>query len=324
MIYGTMRVPSLERKTVIDQKTGLFNHAYFMEQLDTELNRANRYDRPLTIIMADLDLLRNINNTYGHLAGDEVLLGIANILRESVREYDVVARFGGEEFSIMMPETTLALGHERAEFIRHAIEQADFPISTSVDPIKVTISLGVSSREEFAQTAQEIIHNADAALYHSKLNGRNRAYAISKETFVDVSGSESQQVGPAVSEDVPDIVVPETTAYQASHAKIQKPPEPTPLSPPKAKQETPKITPEPKKSKAQVFVFVGVLFTVSLLSFGGLYLLAPTLYATPSLQSWLGITAYAFLIALTEWYSIGLYQRRLHCRLLPFPYWQEH
>jgi GGDEF domain-containing protein len=108
LIYSTLRVPSLERKTEIDSKTGLFNHEYFKTQLNNELPRANRFDRPLCIVLADLDLLRNINNTYGHLAGDEVLIGVAKVLKASVRDYDVVCRFGGEEFAILLPETTLA------------------------------------------------------------------------------------------------------------------------------------------------------------------------------------------------------------------------
>ncbi len=85
LIYSTLRVPALERQTETDSKTGLFNHGYFMQQVENELRRANRFDRPLTIIMADLDLLRNINNTYGHLAGDEVLIKIASLFREAVR-----------------------------------------------------------------------------------------------------------------------------------------------------------------------------------------------------------------------------------------------
>ena len=79
LIYSTLRVPALERQTETDNKTGLFNHGYFRQQFGNELDRANRFDRPVAIIMADLDLLRNINNTYGHLAGDEVLIGIARI-----------------------------------------------------------------------------------------------------------------------------------------------------------------------------------------------------------------------------------------------------
>jgi GGDEF domain-containing protein len=115
LIYSTLRVPALERKTEIDSKTGLFNHEYFKNQLNNELPRANRFDRPLCIVLADLDLLRNINNTYGHLAGDEVLIGVAKVLKASVRDYDVVCRFGGEEFAILLPETTLAQAYERAE-----------------------------------------------------------------------------------------------------------------------------------------------------------------------------------------------------------------
>jgi GGDEF domain-containing protein len=105
LIYTTLKVPSLERQSETDAKTGLFNARYFDQALNSEFRRAVRFDRPMTVVMADLDLLRNINNTYGHLAGDKVLKGVAEILRSSVREYDVVARFGGEEFSILMPET---------------------------------------------------------------------------------------------------------------------------------------------------------------------------------------------------------------------------
>ena len=188
LIYATLRIPALERKTEIDQKTGLFNHQYFMQHLTKELDRANRFDRPLSIIMLDLDLLRNINNTYGHLAGDEVLIGIARILKQSVREYDVVARFGGEEFAIMLPETTIQQSFERAEIIRRAIQGTEFTIPTSVTPIKVTISLGLAERESFTQTAEEIIHNADTALYHSKLSGRNQSFAYTNDAYINFLG----------------------------------------------------------------------------------------------------------------------------------------
>jgi diguanylate cyclase (GGDEF)-like protein len=151
LIYMTLRIPALERQTELDQKTGLFNHQYFMQHLSKELDRANRFDRPLAIMMLDLDLLRNINNTYGHLAGDEVLIGVSRILKQSVREYDVVARFGGEEFAIMLPETTIQQSFERAEIIRRAIEGTEFAIPTSVTPIKVTVSLGLAERESFSQ-----------------------------------------------------------------------------------------------------------------------------------------------------------------------------
>jgi diguanylate cyclase (GGDEF)-like protein len=135
--------------------------------------------------MADLDLLRNINNTYGHLAGDEVLIGVSKILKQSIREYDVAARFGGEEFAILLPETTIQQAYERVESVRATIESMEFTIPTSALGIRATMSFGIASRESLSQTTDEIIHNADAALYHSKLSGRNRAYAYTRDGYMN-------------------------------------------------------------------------------------------------------------------------------------------
>jgi diguanylate cyclase (GGDEF)-like protein len=178
LIYSTLRVPALQRRADTDQKTGIYNHAYFIQQFQNELTRADRYDRPLVVLLADLDLLRNINNTYGHIAGDEVIQRVAKIIQSSVREYDIVARFGGEEFTILMPETPLDVATERAELIRNAIQAHDFAISTHSQPLKITISLGVAGRERSGQTTEEILHNADLALYRSKDQGRNATYVF--------------------------------------------------------------------------------------------------------------------------------------------------
>jgi GGDEF domain-containing protein len=102
LVYTTLRVPALQRQSQIDPKTGLFNSKYFTQALEMELARADRHDRPLTVVIADLDLLRNINNTYGHLAGDTALITVARVLKSRLRDYDVVARFGGEEFAILI------------------------------------------------------------------------------------------------------------------------------------------------------------------------------------------------------------------------------
>jgi two-component system, cell cycle response regulator len=136
--------------------------------------------------------LRNINNTYGHLAGDEVLNGVAKILKAAVREYDVVARFGGEEFIILMPETIIEIGYARAEEVRKAIEKAEFNIPTSVTPVRVTISLGIAGRERPNMSSEDIIHNADMALYHSKLKGRNRTYKYESGAFDSLFGEKEQ------------------------------------------------------------------------------------------------------------------------------------
>jgi diguanylate cyclase (GGDEF)-like protein len=217
LIYSTLRVPALERKVEMDSKTGIYNNEYFMAQFQNELPRANRFDRPLTVIMADLDLLRNVNNTYGHLAGDEVIKGIARIIQFSVREYDVVSRFGGEEFGILMPETPLEIGYARAEMIRQAVEKAEFSVPTSATPIKVTISLGIACRENSAQTREEIIHNADAALFHSKLKGRNCSFAYSEANYPGIK----QVINQNTLTSEPDEAKPDASDYSAAFTSFQ-------------------------------------------------------------------------------------------------------
>ena len=112
--------------------------------LREELARAARFERPMSLIMADLDLLRDINNTYGHLAGDAVLAGVAEVFREQLRDYDVPARFGGEEFSILLPETPPEEALEIAERIRRAVADSEFEVETSSEPIRATVSIGVA------------------------------------------------------------------------------------------------------------------------------------------------------------------------------------
>src|SRR3990170_4121257 len=106
LIHRSLHVPRLEEQARVDPKTGLFNARHFAAVLNDELARGERFERPVSLIMADLDLLREINNAHGHLAGDEVLAGVADVFREQLRHYDVPARFGGEEFAILLPETS--------------------------------------------------------------------------------------------------------------------------------------------------------------------------------------------------------------------------
>jgi diguanylate cyclase (GGDEF)-like protein len=193
LIYTTLKVPALERKTEIDSKTGLYNAKFFSEELQKELDRANNFDRPLTVVLADLDLLRNINNTYGHLAGDEVLIGVANLLKNSLREYDIVARFGGEEFIILMPETTLEEAYQHIDELRESIETTEFSVPTSTTPIEVTVSFGIAGRMGYSETPNDIVHNADSALYHSKLNGRNRTCLFTEQGINDLFGTKIEQ-----------------------------------------------------------------------------------------------------------------------------------
>ena len=185
LIHRSLSVPKLEAEARVDPKTGLFNARHFGHALNEELTRAARFDRPLAVIMADLDLLREINNTYGHLAGDAVLNGIADVFRAMLRHYDVPARFGGEEFSILLPETSAEEALEIAERIRRAVAQRHFDVETSSEPIRATVSIGVAAFPRDGADPNELIHQADLAVYRAKLQGRNRVLsATSKKLLV--------------------------------------------------------------------------------------------------------------------------------------------
>jgi diguanylate cyclase (GGDEF)-like protein/putative nucleotidyltransferase with HDIG domain len=319
LIYSSLRVPALERQTEIDPKTGLFNHHYFMQQLTSELNRANRFDRPMSIIMADLDLLRNINNTYGHLAGDEVLIGLAKILQSSVREYDVVSRFGGEEFALMLPETSPEQAYLRAEAIRKLVEKAEFTVPTSVTPIHVTLSLGISCRERFDQSGEEIIHNADVALYHAKLKGRNRAFIYSSSSFFQ--SGEKGEIGEA-QVDQPVSAEPENpqTTYAAAYSTYQaaKPasaiPKEAPVTDKKVKDEIPEqegpaaasLQKAParaqNRSALRINLFIGIVASLTAILFFLVYEPLPT-------DNWWGVALFTLLVVLTEGLSVDLHVR---------------
>ena len=181
LIYRSLAIPVLEEEARVDSKTGLFNTRHFTAALDDELDRAARLQRPLSLLMIDLDLLREINNSYGHLAGDAVLQGIAAIFRRELRHCDVPARFGGEEFCILLPETSRETAVEMAERIRRAVAASEFAVETSTDPIRATISIGVAAFPSDGNTANELIHQADVAVYDAKLQGRNRVLVASSE-----------------------------------------------------------------------------------------------------------------------------------------------
>jgi diguanylate cyclase (GGDEF)-like protein len=173
LIQRSLAVPVLEQETRLDPKTGLFNAAHFRSELEEELERSRRFDRPLSIVMCDLDLLRDINNRYGHVAGDIVLLGIAEILQEEVRAYDLAARFGGEEFALLLPETTVADAAEIAERVRMKLAHTRFTIPGRTRSVQATVSCGVAGYPEQDCDVVQLIEQADIALYSSKSGGRN-------------------------------------------------------------------------------------------------------------------------------------------------------
>jgi diguanylate cyclase (GGDEF)-like protein/putative nucleotidyltransferase with HDIG domain len=204
LIHRSLSVPQLQEEARVDPKTGLFNARYFAAALAEELARSQRFQRPLTLVMADLDLLRDINNNYGHLAGDAVLKSIAETFRTHLRHYDVPARFGGEEFAILLPETPPEQAFEIAERIRREVAATRIDVETSSEPISATVSIGVAGFPRDGADANELIHQADLAVYRAKLQGRNRVLDASSEPLVVPEARST-----------PLVAVPDEGEYQA-------------------------------------------------------------------------------------------------------------
>lgn len=168
----------LERLANTDPLTGLANRRRFLERLDGEIERADRYERPLSLILLDLDRFKAVNDTHGHAAGDDVLRDAARVLRAVSREVDLPARIGGEEMTLLLPETDRRGARAVAERIRSAIERARHAAPDG-DPFRVTASLGVASAGPGARTGAELLQRADEALYRAKEAGRNRVVMAS-------------------------------------------------------------------------------------------------------------------------------------------------
>ncbi len=164
----------IQRLSQTDPLTGLYNRRGLNERMQVEILRAKRYRHPLSVVMIDIDHFKNYNDAHGHLEGDVILKQVAELLRIHVRETDVVARFGGEEFLILLTETAKAEALEVAEKIRAAVSVRPFPHAWTQPEGKLTISLGVATSSADLSEAQELIEKADHALYGAKNAGRNR------------------------------------------------------------------------------------------------------------------------------------------------------
>ncbi len=172
---------NLERLKLIgltDYLTGLSNRRYFEARCQEDVAHARRHNQPLVCMFLDIDHFKHINDTFGHLTGDKVLGEIARLIRQELRNGDIVARYGGEEFVVLMPQTTSSHAHDIAERIRAAL--ASKPVQPLPGKtIPVTLSIGISALPEKhaasdATVAQEMLGGADAALYKAKQTGRNR------------------------------------------------------------------------------------------------------------------------------------------------------
>lgn len=161
-----------------DGLTGLYNHRYFQEEMDHELDRAMRYERPFSLIIFDIDHFKKINDAYGHPVGDHVLIAVSRAAERAVRISDVVARYGGEEFAVILPEANFAEAEGVAQKIRCDI--ADMTTTVNGIPIKMTVSVGYTCYRHVSHLKEKgpIISLADRALYTAKQAGRNAVFSL--------------------------------------------------------------------------------------------------------------------------------------------------
>ena len=171
---------ALEKLANKDGLTGLMNRRHFLQTADTELQRAQRYQRPVTVGMADLDFFKKLNDTYGHAAGDAVLRAFAELANEMLRQSDFVCRYGGEEFAFLFPESTLVEAEKLAERFRARCADYDIRIPDG-RLVRVTLSMGLADAS--ACPIEVALRRADEALYMAKRQGRNRI------VLADASGS---------------------------------------------------------------------------------------------------------------------------------------
>ena len=176
-VQQSKEVETLKQQVVRDSMTQLFNHQHFRQLLQSEIARAERYKRPLSLIFGDIDHFKAINDTYGHLAGDRVIKALATKIRRETRESDHAARYGGEEFAIILTETTSEGAKVIAERLRSEIELME--IIFEDQSIAVTLSFGIASMSDNAGTGiDDLIGRADKALYQAKAEGRNRCIFV--------------------------------------------------------------------------------------------------------------------------------------------------
>ena len=173
----------LERLANFDSLTGLYNRRAIVDKLRELINRANRYKEDFSLVMLDIDHFKGVNDRYGHLTGDEVLEKIATLVRRNIRNTDVVGRYGGEEFIIILPQTNLSSAWVIAERIRSIIENAEMK-DPAGNVFTVTVSQGLSEWER-GEDADALISCADEALYKAKARGRNRVQILLGPTLRD-------------------------------------------------------------------------------------------------------------------------------------------
>jgi diguanylate cyclase (GGDEF)-like protein len=168
-----------QRQAITDDLTGLATHGRFQQLLDAEMDEVRRYQYPVGLIMLDIDNFKSVNDVHGHQQGDLVLRYVADALRDTSRDVDVAARYGGEELALILPHTDLEGAYEMAERARVAIETTAVPRLDGKDTLQITASVGAASSADGVKN--DLIAAADAALYRAKQEGKNRTVRAEPE-----------------------------------------------------------------------------------------------------------------------------------------------
>jgi diguanylate cyclase (GGDEF)-like protein len=197
LVYRALLVPQLEHRARTDPKTGLYNFTHFSEEMEARLQDARRQAGTLAVVVIDLDHLREINNRFGHLVGDRVILGVAEALASTGEPDATAARFGGEEFCLLLPDVSLEQATLCAETVRERVASMRFRETDRIDnAASATLSAGVASFPEHGDTVEELLKAADLAVYEAKAAGRNRVRAaLSAEARAALDLSDAATTG---------------------------------------------------------------------------------------------------------------------------------
>ncbi|MBL4719828.1 MAG: PleD family two-component system response regulator [Alphaproteobacteria bacterium] len=170
-----------------DSLTGLYNRRYLIAHLEGQFQRMQVSEKPLSLMMFDIDFFKDVNDTHGHGVGDEVLCGLAVSVTKNLRNFDTVSRYGGEEFIVVMPDTDLGIAMTVAERLREHIAANPFKVSGPAGAVSITLSIGVTQALGPDDTIEALIGRADEALYHGKRTGRNKAIVWTTSGMVDIA-----------------------------------------------------------------------------------------------------------------------------------------
>lgn len=175
-------IDKLSQQANHDDLTGLANRRFLMQQASLELARAQRYQYPLSLFMLDIDHFKEVNDQYGHISGDMVLKQLSQEMPRYLREHDLIGRIGGEEFAVLLPETSIEAATLIAERLRQAVEKLSFKVMHESN-IQLTISIGVASSIEVEQNLEKLRQESDLRLYQAKSSGRNQVVTAKSVSY---------------------------------------------------------------------------------------------------------------------------------------------